>query len=1002
MPELIEAFTIGGDSETDWLFVSGVTSQLIQFETVDNEGGDGVPRVKMIARMPITGNGSLVSVERTARFNKQRRFLGVETVDPEQVFCLDCTSENEEKSERCIVGLNEDQSTFTYQRNAVDLPKFPKRSDRMLSFVEYTPQQRVYSLRTFARPLDNADIPTACEGSDDASHAGDLLSGIVFYESRSSDRMSAAMMPPAAGAVGIEDRSPAERELIAGGDAVRVRLYRVRYAERGGDIEIDPEEDLFESIAERRSFIIRLNADGALSIRLDTPESMQIKAENIANTLNEKRAVSTDRPALFFVFDSTGLFEQQAEITDALISFRVMGAPLARYTLGKVNLPLTKNGAEFQDAFLIPRRAVRGNNRENIGWGEEFSLGQSAQAQFVVQRLDRFAGLSAISFTLLIGGIVLMCWMLWFGNAVPLPSAFIAVALGAQVMLGLRILVSLSGEYIDPAVSGTSPSAILIFTCIPIILRQFVGARMTISQSFAAGFIAFLVLLTLRNVTSIGLIGNAMFGLAIIALAVRWLPLKFERWPSYWTHASEFLRRLIERRLGVARFASWAQQKRKSGIARLETASPYFAFVFDIWRRISWPFAFSAISIALLMLSIRLVMSALSWKEAIPLFGERFSNSIWYIPIAILVLTYFLRKNDASPEQANAFSLQFMFAGLLGILFVAPAILINDFGIVIFALGTLFALCLRGLTGQSKRGLLHLAIHFAVSFALSWSIVSYSLGGWDVISMVTSGVAILTGIVYVLWPERILGEEDYPYETKRARWGIPFVAIAALLLAFNVPTVTTSPPQSGDVALDQQMSQRGNSLRLLFILDPDRMQDFGTAESARLSAALAHYADYTDCPNYDRIRCRLFGQSFLGIPKPTELLAVHMDDNVSAVHLTAQFGRLAALGMILMLFSIAAFTAVMVGKRREEPPDSDHSSSSLRALEGLLTRNSVHLIWTVAFVALYMVLANYRIVPFTGQNIFFLSAASGSDAIFGLVTFALIALGLREDDNDIK
>jgi hypothetical protein len=104
-----------------------------------------------------------------------------------------------------------------------------------------------------------------------------------------------------------------------------------------------------------------------------------------------------------------------------------------------------------------------------------------------------------------------------------------------------------------------------------------------------------------------------------------------------------------------------------------------------------------------------------------------------------------------------------------------------------------------------------------------------------------------------------------------------------------------------------------------------------------------------------------------------------MDDNVSAVHVMAPFGRLGAAALLLLLFGQARWAS--------------SGPSALASPRQTLGQVSL---WTLFFVATYMVLGNLQLLPFTGKNIYFLSPASTGDLWEGTVLFGLGLWGVAE------
>ncbi|ESQ74691.1 hypothetical protein [Asticcacaulis sp. AC402] len=104
--------------------------------------------------------------------------------------------------------------------------------------------------------------------------------------------------------------------------------------------------------------------------------------------------------------------------------------------------------------------------------------------------------------------------------------------------------------------------------------------------------------------------------------------------------------------------------------------------------------------------------------------------------------------------------------------------------------------------------------------------------------------------------------------------------------------------------------------------------------------------------------------------------ALHFSDNLSAVHIMHPFGR----------FGAVLFLAAVVFSVHQAIPAGTAGAGRLTAQLAL---------WTLAFSAGYMVLANLGWVPFTGRNIYLLAVSSGSDLAEGFTLVAMAIIGLR-------
>jgi hypothetical protein len=208
------------------------------------------------------------------------------------------------------------------------------------------------------------------------------------------------------------------------------------------------------------------------------------------------------------------------------------------------------------------------------------------------------------------------------------------------------------------------------------------------------------------------------------------------------------------------------------------------------------------------------------------------------------------------------------------------------------------------------------------------------------------------------------------------------LAAAAICVAplFGSARLTDAVAHGADLSdaqavalLDQLTIRDPNAMRVWAITDPGRIDASGADLAEQHRAWSASLTDYTGS---------LEGKGLLAQSRlPAALTADHMDDNVSAVHLMAPFGRLGAAAMLLLLFAQARWAA---------PQPASGQPASARTTLGLLA------LWTVFAAAAYMVLDNLQLLPFTGKNIYFLSPASTGDLWEGTVMFGLGLFAVTE------
>jgi hypothetical protein len=235
--------------------------------------------------------------------------------------------------------------------------------------------------------------------------------------------------------------------------------------------------------------------------------------------------------------------------------------------------------------------------------------------------------------------------------------------------------------------------------------------------------------------------------------------------------------------------------------------------------------------------------------------------------------------------------------------------------------------------------------------------------------------------------------------TRTAIWAAPAIAAVTLIVMLHAmpPTdanrvaqaAATNDLQAELGVLEDFTAQRQNALRLLNISRPEEVRQAGTQTSEEFVAAMAHLARYTRVSDGEGLGWGLFGRGFLNLEPPTVLKAYHFDDDVSAVHLIAPFGRLGAAAMLAVLWAMAL---IAVPARGDAPDGAPGTVPAWRPVAARLA------LWTIALVGSYMVLANLQFVPFTGKNVYFTAATSFADLLEGALLMALALAFSRTAD----
>ena len=351
------------------------------------------------------------------------------------------------------------------------------------------------------------------------------------------------------------------------------------------------------------------------------------------------------------------------------------------------------------------------------------------------------------------------------------------------------------------------------------------------------------------------------------------------------------------------------------------------------WLKPARRFAYDGVGLIVGVLAVRAVLAFMGVKERFLLPGAVLGVSVLYTPLLLIGFARLMAAGLRAPdrwEPAAAFLVLSLAA------FVAMPAMVSDFG---------YALMLA-----------------PVAVFAAWSMPSPPMGSWG-------GDAIWQAVKRSLAPRRLF-------------WRGPALILTGLLiggpLAFScvgsiTPAEIQAAASNGDeaaLALLDKSETSQNILRLSLLWAPEYLSNAGTAEAESLRTWSIQLADYTGTT---------WGRGFMSPPNLSELRAVQMTDNLSAVHLISPFGRLATscLLILLMTLPLAAAQATRGPEGR-----------TWREIAGYLA------LWSLFAAAAYMVLANLQLVPFTGRNMYLLAAGSGSDLLEATALLALAVWGV--------
>lgn len=190
---------------------------------------------------------------------------------------------------------------------------------------------------------------------------------------------------------------------------------------------------------------------------------------------------------------------------------------------------------------------------------------------------------------------------------------------------------------------------------------------------------------------------------------------------------------------------------------------------------------------------------------------------------------------------------------------------------------------------------------------------------------------------------------------------------AALILVTSLPALQPKMDSPPDSASDLAVNSR-SVIRLTSALAPERM-GFLTSKAAR-----ENRDSIEDIAQYGKTAG---GYGFLNVPNiESGVVKQQFSDFAMAVHFVFPFGRLAAVGLVLLIGSFSVLAFARLQKR-----------AGLR-LFGVLAAS------TFAFTCVYITLTNLLLAPVTGRNFYLLAPQSHSDLLEGLMLLSAAAIFL--------
>lgn len=199
--------------------------------------------------------------------------------------------------------------------------------------------------------------------------------------------------------------------------------------------------------------------------------------------------------------------------------------------------------------------------------------------------------------------------------------------------------------------------------------------------------------------------------------------------------------------------------------------------------------------------------------------------------------------------------------------------------------------------------------------------------------------------------------------------------ILLMTLVFTAPKslLNAWPGMSGELSSDEELVTDSTLLRVLQFAQEDYLINLGTDTAERIAQDHAIMANYA--------HRGLFGEGYLQVDVLPAKAVTALNDNVSAIFIFAQFGVVGALAV--MLAYLAVLLSALGARERV-----NSLTSWLALMAGM----------SFALVSLYMMAANYGLLPFTGRNMYLLGLNSWSDVAESFALIFFIMLGIARSD----
>lgn len=909
--------SIGGEIARDDLVVPGLPGGLLKLHGAGVLTSDPTRPNRTRPAPPNWSEAGIVSIKR----NDMEQFLGAHRVRPGDRLCL----------ERCDTAaarwLKLDgggrRLAWTDRANET-LPAFRDRF-----WTPYKPAQAIYPLRDYARPANPGAVM-----DDDPCVSRFHCVGVVPRPARSflfrndSGDLEVALLDP--GAVLQVERAgetiairaaPVQDSLAAKGKPAvqEITLWQVRYADATFDFT---SQDRASALIRRRILIPTTVPDG---IRL----TLKVKPVHVITLDEIKRMRAGQQREQIVSPVAIALRGMQAPgetaFTGNMLALDPVGGAIAEAIAPDTgSFSSLVFASEFLDrtapANLLPTipgaiAGATGRDADQPGAADSFAIGASDTGG--VRRAIELK-VDRLVYPEVVIPIVLSWALLFFWTQLvgwrERNSALI-LCLGLQIMLLMRIFVVIGSAALDPQIDFAVElaTALIAYCALPCLLAAVFARSDTHPALLWIPGLAVLLLALLFSWH--GQATRIAQGVAgTTFLCCLLRPLAARYWPT----ARDPVRNRI-RKVQAAAASSWGSLRGQIGDPRVRLPRRVKTGLAFVRRHLTPPASAQPwVKLATWLTAIRLALFIL--------FGirERYfiAVSAVYVPLMLLcaagLLVALRRAGDARSARLRAA----WFLAVIAIVGALVPMAVADNG---------FVLCFLP-------AILLVAATYAPPILT---------GLWQRATIVAPAAIVILALFASVTVASLVGQQA---DVKSSSTGGQLTSADA-----------------GE-ALTRYATRSQNEWRFLTIYSPGALDAAGSvgAEQMRRWRYLLGSFTRSDSGAGLGYRAQL-----------SDLRAVQADDNVSAIHLMAPFGRHGA-AALLLLIGVMAWGAV-----RASP-----APMGVRRTWGILA------VWTLFAVDAYMILANLVLVPFTGRNVYLMAAYSHSDLIEGAALFAIAMGGL--------